>query len=438
MSRRTLSRRAGEQASCSPTPDRDSSAIVGAGPVPAPDVTEPSSAIVGAGPVPAPRSFQRDLSSPIEERRFEVGAPDHGRRLDAFLAARLAWRSRTRIQAAIAAGRVTIERGRDREPPASAGVRAGTRLRRGNLVIVRLDTAWVHAGASLAAASAGRSEPAAETALAILYEDEHLLAVDKPPRMNVYPTRRHLGGSLTELVHRRHCALGLAGAPPSPCHRLDRETSGIVLYAKDRETRADIGRQFEERAVEKTYLAVIAGAPSEDEGTIDQPLGRDLSSRVEIKQGPRLDGGGVEARTRFKVRARWGFEPVHHRSLADGLVTARAQAASPAELAPLASPGLCSALLELHPETGRQHQLRAHLAAIGHPILGDRLYLGGDDLFLASLDRPLTPAELAALGGLDRLALHAWRLAFRHPATGARLTVESPAPEGWWRDALVR
>jgi 23S rRNA pseudouridine1911/1915/1917 synthase len=328
-------------------------------------------------------AFQRDLADPIQERRFEVGAPDHGRRLDVFLAERMAWRSRARIQGLIAADRVTVEGGKDESPPRADRVRAGTRLRRGNEVVVRLDSAFVDAG--------GDVEPAIE--IEVVYEDDHLLAVDKPPRMNVYPTRRHLGGSLTELLHRRHRALGASGAPPSPCHRLDRETSGVVLFAKDRATRADVGRQFEERTVEKTYLALVAGVPAEDEGVVDLPLGRDLSSRVEIKQGPRTDGGGMPALTRWRVR---------ERDAARG-----------------------RALLELRPETGRQHQLRAHLAAIGHPILGDKLYLGGDTLFLASLERELEAAELAAVGGVDRLALHALRLVVR-TVEGNMLAIEAP------------
>ena len=365
----------GEQTSCSPTPER------------------------------ATRRFQRDLSAPIEERRFEVGAPDHARRLDAFLAERMAWRSRARIQELIAAGRVAIEPGKGPQRASAGRLRAGTRLRGGSEVVVRLDSAFVDAaGAPGPDAAAEGGPPEADAAavdLEILYEDQHLLAVTKPPRMNLYPTRRHLGGSLTELVHRRHRALGHGGSPPSPCHRLDRETSGVVLFAKDRSTRADVGRQFEARTVEKTYLALVAGVPASDEGAIDLPLGRDLASRVEIKQGPRLDGGGLEARTRWRVRGRFG------------------------------DAGAPRSLLELSPETGRQHQLRAHLASIGHPILGDKLYLGGDDLFLASLERDLEPAEVAALGGVDRLALHALRLSLRHPLSGRSIELESPPPPEW-------
>ena len=308
----------------------------------------------------------------------------------------MTWRSRSRIQDLIAAERVAIEPGKEADSHLAGRLRANTRLRGGDRVVVTLDSAFVDAVAAGEVASLGTNVD--DAAIEIVHEDDRLVAVNKPPRMNVYPTRRHLGGSLTELVHRRHRALGLAGWPPSPCHRLDHETSGVVLFAKDREARADIGRQFEERTVEKTYLALVAGAPIDDEGSIDLPLGRDLSSRVEIKQGPRLDGGGLRALTRWSVRERYeGHRGAH-------------------------------ALLELHPETGRQHQLRVHLAAIGHPILGDKLYLGGDDLFLASLERALTASEIAVLGGLDSLALHAWRLGVRHPATNERVTIGADPP----------
>jgi 23S rRNA pseudouridine1911/1915/1917 synthase len=359
----------------------------------------------GAGPSPARdggASFQRDLSAPIEERRFDVGAPDHGRRLDVFLAERMSWRSRTRIQSLIEDDRVTLESGR-LEPRPSGGAsrpRAGTRLRGGDRIVVRLDSAFVDAAAAAAGTDSHGCMDDGAARLDVLYEDDHLVAMNKPSGMNVYPTKRHLGGSLTELVHRRHRTLGGAGSPPSPCHRLDRETSGIVLFAKDRATRASVGRQFEERTVEKTYLALVAGIPTENDGVIDVPLGRDLASRVEIKQGPRLDGGGLAARTRWRTLDRF------------------------ADARPSRS------LLELRPETGRQHQLRAHLAAIGHAILGDKLYLGGDDLFLASLDRELKESERAQVGGFDRLALHAVALVIEHPGPGSRLRIEALCP-GW-------
>jgi 23S rRNA pseudouridine1911/1915/1917 synthase len=225
----------------------------------------------------------------------------------------------------------------------------------------------------------------------IVFEDARLLVVSKPPGVSVYPSRRHRTGSLLERVHRQQRAAG-GGAPPSPCHRLDRETSGLFLLAKDVEARAAIGRQFEERSVRKTYLAWVRGVPPQDEGRIDRPLGPDATSRIELKRGVCADGRGQRAVTGWRVRER------------------RADCA----------------LLELSPETGRQHQLRAHLAAIGHPILGDKLYLGGDDLFLASLERDLRADERAELGA-DRLCLHAWRLALRHPERARPMTLQAPA-----------
>ena len=267
---------------------------------------------------------------------------------------------------------------------------------------MRLDSAFVDAiaGDGIVSPPSLAGAGAEEIEIEIVYEDAHLLAVNKPSPMNVYPTRRHLGGSLTELVHRRHRALGAEGSPPSPCHRLDRETSGVVLFAKDRETRADVGRQFEERTVEKTYLALVAGMP-------DRRRRGDRSAARPRPRVSRRDQAGTAARRR---RARG------------------AHAVAGARAAP--GRGAGRALLELRPETGRQHQLRAHLAAIGHPILGDKLYLGGDDLFLASLERELTPSELEALGGSDRLALHAWKLVFDDPESH-RMEVEARPDPAW-------
>jgi 23S rRNA pseudouridine1911/1915/1917 synthase len=165
----------------------------------------------------------------------------------------------------------------------------------------------------------------------------------------------------------------------------------LVLFARSRSARAEISRQFEERGVRKAYLALVEGELDGGEGTIRLPLGRDSRSQVEIKKGVREDLGGRPAVTEWRVRQRLSGRT----------------------------------LVELHPRTGRQHQLRAHLAAIGHPIVGDKLYHGGDDLFLRSLEDDLTPEDLASLGH-DRQALHAWRLGLRHPATGEEIDLEAP------------
>lgn len=328
---------------------------------------------------------QRDLSLPVQEWRLEVGAPDAGARLDEFLARRLRWRSRASWRRLIEGGRVELRPFKSAGPPVGR-LRAGLRLRAGQEVVVRLDAP--HVGAETAPAERATAE------IPIVFEDDLLLAVSKPPHLNVYPTRRHRGGSLIQRVHARERRKDTPGGyPPTLCHRLDRETSGLVLFARSRAARAALSDQFEHRRVEKTYLAVVVGEPVEESGRIELPLGRDERSPVEIKTGVVASPAGRPAATRWRVARRLGGR----------------------------------ALLEVTPETGRQHQIRVHLAALGHPLVGDKLYLGGDKLFLRWLAGEAAADELAALG-LDRHALHAWRLTLDHPGSGERVTLEAPPP----------
>ncbi|HVS13355.1 MAG TPA: RluA family pseudouridine synthase [Thermoanaerobaculia bacterium] len=337
--------------------------------------------------------FQRDLSLDTEELRLEVGEPANGVRLDTFLGAGLRWCSRQRARSWIECGRCRVLAGRDPLAAPIGPLRPATRLRRGQVVIVTLE------------APAAGGDPAGWPPIEVLWEDGHLLAVSKPSGVATHPTRGRLAGSLVERVHRDRAA---ASAPdrPSPCHRLDRETSGVVLFAKDRETRAAVGAALERGGVDKRYLAVVRGRVEGDEGRIALPIGPDPTSGVPLRRAAVVGGpvagspvagshveGGQPALTAWRVRRR---QPSW-------------------------------TLLELRPRTGRQHQLRVHLAAIGHPILGDRLYLGGDDLFVATLEREPQPDELELLGH-PRLALHAWRLELLHPATGRQLELEAPLP----------
>ena len=334
------------------------------------------------------RSLQRDLSAPEQIFDFDVGRPDDGERLDRLLATRLRWLSRAAAQELIREGRASIapSASSDVESP-KVTVRASTRLKKGQRVFLRVDAAHIQAERD------GEPQDFVPEAVEVLFEDEHLIVLHKPSMLSIHPSPRHLGGSLTLWAHQRHRLFERPGQhPPTPCHRLDRETSGVLVMAKSLEARRNLGRQFEERTVSKTYLAWVRGEPSEAFGTIDGPIGPDPACPYDdMRQMVDPPTGGRTARTDWRVGER-----------------------APAKT-----------LLELHPATGRQHQLRVHLQSIGHPILGDKLYLGGEELFGALLDREATAEELVLLGH-SRLALHAWKLSLRHPIDGVEVEYEAP------------
>lgn len=209
----------------------------------------------------------------------------------------------------------------------------------------------------------------------ILYEDAGLLVVDKPAGLVIHPAYKHPDGTLFDMVSAYVQARG--EAKPCLLHRLDKDTSGAILLAKTEPARRHLVRQFERRAIRKTYLALVCGVLHPDSGEIDAPLRRDPLDRRRMQVNPQ----GAPARTEYRILQ-------------------------------MLRPGF--ALIELHPITGRMHQLRIHLAAHDAPIVGDTLY--------AAPERwaPLTPL---------RQCLHAHVLTFQHPTTGNRLSVVSPLPE---------
>lgn len=207
---------------------------------------------------------------------------------------------------------------------------------------------------------------------AVLYEDDHLLAVDKPAGLVTHPAYKHPNGTLCDAIFARQCERG--ESRPWLLHRLDRETSGIVLFAKSVLARRALVRQFERRTVRKQYLAVVVGIPEPPAGTIDAPLARDPADRRRTI----VDAVGQAASTDYRVLA--------------------------------ADNGYALVLAE--PRTGRTHQIRAHLASIGTPLIGDARYL---------------PVDCAA-GLAPRAMLHAWRLGFLYPSTGAPHTLCAPVP----------
>lgn len=210
----------------------------------------------------------------------------------------------------------------------------------------------------------------------ILHEDADLLVLNKPADLVCHPTK---GDAYSSLISRVRLYLG----PQVTVHlvnRLDRETSGVTVVAKNAAAAGEVGRLWETRAVEKEYLAIIHGHVSPNQGLIDAPLGRDEHSRVAIKDCVRPDG--APAQTEFFVERR--FQHEH---------------------------GARFSLIRLLPRTGRKHQLRIHLAQLSHPIVGDKLYGGDEDLYLALVERRLTVEQRAKLI-LPHHALHAAAVRF--------------------------
>lgn len=225
----------------------------------------------------------------------------------------------------------------------------------------------------------------------IVHEDARLLVLNKPAGLVCHPTKTDEWSSL---VGRLRLYLG-AEKSPRLIHRLDRETSGLVLAAKAPEVAGALGKLWESRAVRKTYLAVVRGAVAGDEGIVDAPLGRDEASAVAIKDCVRPDGAA--ARTQWRVLRRF------HREEGD------------------------FSLVEAVPLTGRKHQIRLHLAHLGHPIVGDKLYGGDERLYLDLVEGRLTDEGRRRLL-LPFQALHAARLEFEWD--GQRWDFNAP-PEEW-------
>ena len=335
----------------------------------------------------------RDLSRPetsveLRVRGSDLQLPEDEVhiRLDAFLQRFLTWRSRTSIQALIKDGFVSVDPSDPGHPHGTGELaverRPGRRLLHGSRVVIEIPEP-LRVQRTVTAASE----------LVVLYEDAQMLAVDKPALLPVHPSGRHLADTLIQRVHarygqqneRREFRIKL-------CHRLDRETSGVTLLARDPHSHAALMKQFEVRDVDKEYLAIVWGEPERDGGTIDLPLGPDPHSEVRLKMAPVV--GGIEARTHWRVVERL-----------EGC-----------------------ALVSAKPFTGRQHQIRVHLAAIGHPLVGDKLYGDDEQLFLRGARGELDLHEERALG-LPRQALHNHRLAVMNPVTGERVEVRSPLPE---------
>lgn len=295
------------------------------------------------------------LAPNFERGEHVVGAEEAGARCD-VLVARLAGASRSAVASAIKAGAVRVN---------GTAVKASTPLEPGDVVVYAVATAL----------------PALEALpealpLEIVYEDEEILVVDKPAGMTTHPARGAVGGTLVNalLAH----VQGLPGEPlrAGLVHRLDRDTSGLLVVAKTSRALTTLGKALQRRYVKREYRGLVVGIPREPAGTIEGAIGRDPHDR-----------------RRFAIRAD-GKPAITHYALREALRHA--------------------AELTFRLETGRTHQIRVHLSALGNPIVNDPLYGRRDG-------RVPLPGQ----------ALHAWKLAFRHPATGNELAFEAPPPPGY-------
>jgi 23S rRNA pseudouridine1911/1915/1917 synthase len=318
--------------------------------------------------------------------RVEVSAADAGDRIDRVLAERSAL-SRTRLKGLILHGAVTLGRRTIRDP--SHRVNVGDRL-------------VVNVPEPEAAEPAGEAIP-----LDIVFEDDEIIVIDKPAGLVVHPAAGHLAGTLVNALI-AHCGASLSGIGgvkrPGIVHRLDKDTTGLMVVAKTDRAHQALAAQFADHGrtgpLKRGYLAIVWGAPDRPKGTVDAPLGRHPKSRDKI--AVRRDGR--PSITHWQVLERYPGQDGKKESKANGQ--------------PVAS------LIECRLETGRTHQIRVHLAHIGHPLLGDPVYGPGYRTKAARL--PCGAQQ--ALAGLGRQALHAYLLSVRHPTTGRQLEFRSELP----------
>ena len=225
--------------------------------------------------------------------------------------------------------------------------------------------------------------PSPHHTLPLLFQDECLVIVNKPGGVLSHPTDKILNNTVTTILTRQ------LGRKVHLAHRLDRETSGALVLALDLEAARSLFDQFIARTIEKEYLAVVAGEVPWTSRTVDAPIGPE-GGEIRVRQAV---GAGAPAITDFT------------RLATDGRLS----------------------LLSARPKTGRLHQIRAHLAHLGHPVVGDKLYIGAGEIYMKAVRREIVPGDLASLGA-HRQLLHAWKISLDHPRTGKRLFIEAPVP----------
>jgi 23S rRNA pseudouridine1911/1915/1917 synthase len=309
-----------------------------------------------------------DSSTPTLELAVPEAAADV--RLDSFLAHELPRYSRVHLRRLINAALVTVD---------GCRTKAAHRLRAGEQIRIEL-------------VEPPRALPRAEDIpLDVLFEDRWLAAINKPPGMVVHPARGHWSGTLTAALQFHFDSLSRVGGPTRPgiVHRLDRDTSGVILVAKDDLAHRRLAAQFEARTIKKEYFAIVTGRPDRDRDWVDQPIGLHPRNREKMAIRPH-DPASRKARSFYEVLDRF-----------NGFACAR-----------------------IVPHTGRTHQIRVHLASIGCPVLCDRHYGGRAAITRGEIRRQPEDTEVL----LKRQALHARRLRFIHPHTDEPVAIEAPLP----------
>jgi len=307
------------------------------------------------------------ISEPVWQQCI-VDSSEHGQRLDSFLVKHFGGFSRVKLQRAIADGSVIV-----------VDQKAKSSLRLKTDQIVRF--------------CPPKKEPESpipeKIELDILFEDEHFVAINKQPNMVVHPAKGHWAGTLTSALAYHFETLSTIGGPTRPgiVHRLDRDTSGVILVARSDRAHSALSSQFEARTVNKEYLTIVTPAPDRDRDQIDKPIG-DHPYQREKKAIRENHSSSRNAVSFYEVIERYqGF-----------------------------------ATVLVKPKTGRTHQIRIHMAHVGCPVLCDKLYSGRSQVVLKDFSQQSDDTQLI----LDRQALHARAIEFDHPMTGERMKIEAP------------
>ncbi|MGA8227810.1 MAG: RluA family pseudouridine synthase [Xanthobacteraceae bacterium] len=318
-------------------------------------------------------------NAPDAVRNLVIAAAEDGERLDRVLASHMTDLSRSRLKTLVLAGQVTIDGASVLDP--------GRKVRTRNAIAITVP-------------APEPAEPRAEPIpLSIVYEDDAIIVIDKPKGLVVHPAAGNWTGTLVNALI-AHCGDSLSGIGgvrrPGIVHRLDKDTTGLLVVAKTDRAHRKLAAQFADHgrtgALERAYLAFVWGVPARPKGTIDKPIDRHPHARDKMAVRP----GGRTAITHWEVLERYAG--------AD-------------------QKGVAS-LVECRLETGRTHQIRVHLAAIGHPLLGDSVYGPG----FKTKASQLPERARDALAALDRQALHAHILGLEHPVTGELLHFRSELP----------